>query len=270
MPITKAMTSMQRRRQGIPISAANDGDDNEGKDKSILGIIATSSFPPLKHTRLHTLIRFIIIITIASVVFVVGFTVHIHKLVPDNEKKTFSLLQTTACIYGQDVLDFAKDGSSYNCLKNKDTRSSNISRYYKYKAHNYKLPKTEILLLNQHIGNVIRICEGETQQSTATTATYHRRCVLPIGKETSNINSPMPIRTKHWMAHRQPSLFGGSSLVVYYSSHDSDAIGMLALNSTTGIWKNIQSDALEFEPDVCHSLHSPSIFVDEDEKRLYM
>ncbi len=223
------------------------------------------------------------------------------QLLADNKLKKKSSLQTSACIEGQDVLDFVKDGSSYNCLKNNDTRSSNSSHYYKYEGRHYELPKTDILLLDKPIGNVIRICEmhkttllakdehgvpelsttmamtnlstrlyqGEGENRQHVTATNYRRCVLPIGEKTSNINSPMPVHTKGWMADRQP-FFRGTSLIVYYSSHIDDAIAILALDSTTGLWKNIQRE-LEFEPpEVCWSLHSPSVFVDEDEKRFYM
>ena len=222
-------------------------------------------------------------------------------LLADNKLKKKSSLQTSACIEGQDVLDFVEDGSSYNCLKNNDTRSSNSSHYYKYEGRHYELPKTDILLLNKPIGNVIRICEmhnttllatdehgvpelsttmamtnlsmrlyqGEGENRQHVTATNYRRCVLPIGEKASNINSPMPVHTKGWMADRQP-FFRGTSLIVYYSSHIDDAIAIMALDSTTGLWKNIQTE-LEFEtPDVCWSLHSPSVLVDEDKKRFYM
>lgn len=166
----------------------------------------------------------------------------------------------------QDVLGFAKDGSSYKGLKCEDTSRSN-----KYESRHYILATTELLLLNQIIGNVTRICEGEYDKIGSDN--IHTRCVLPTGKnidtpQDQNINSPMPIRTKRWMNH--PSI-QGMSVILYYSSHTSDAISMLGLDSSKKMWKHVgNAFALEFEPKFCVSLHSPSIFVDEKKKRFYM
>ena len=173
------------------------------------------------------------------------------------------------------AVDFAKDGSWYKkCVLDYPSSVEDRTDVH-YGAHHYSLPKTHVLLLNQRIGYVTRICEGggitlDTNNKNDQNHDDDTRCVLPTGNEISNINSPMPIRTNaSWMTH---PAFQGTSVIVYYSSHNDDAIRTLVLDSsnTEWRWREVQNYTLKFRPKICRSLHSPSIFVDEDKERFYM
>ena len=165
----------------------------------------------------------------------------------------------------EDVLDFSKNGRHYECLKDQSAAKKSEDNY---EAHHHNLPKTDILLLNQRIGSVTRICEGDIiNDHNVNDENLLSHCVLPTGNTTNNINSPMPLRTKFWMKH--PS-FQGQSIILYYSSHTKNAIALLGLDSSTRTWKRLLDVSLSFQPSVCASYHSPSIFVDDQQKRFYM
>eukprot|EP00578_Thalassiosira_sp_NH16_P018493 CAMPEP_0181098404 /NCGR_PEP_ID=MMETSP1071-20121207/12108_1 /TAXON_ID=35127 /ORGANISM="Thalassiosira sp., Strain NH16" /LENGTH=721 /DNA_ID=CAMNT_0023180997 /DNA_START=727 /DNA_END=2892 /DNA_ORIENTATION=+ len=168
------------------------------------------------------------------------------------------------------LLDYAKDGSSYKCVSNEEAahNASNGNGEFLYGSLHDELPKTDIVLLNQRVGSITRMCEGGSSSMIDENATYSR-CVLPTGNATTNINSPMPIRTRKWMTSYE--LFRNTSMIVYYSTHVHRSLMVLALDANTRMWSKVNDDiALEFEPRICRSLHSPSIYVDEEKQMFYM
>lgn len=125
-----------------------------------------------------------------------------------------------------------------------------------------------IRLLDQNVGHIKRLCEGSSS------------CLLPTPKDQTDVNTPTPIHIRPWMIKQHPSLFEGKSVIMYYSSHTTNSIGLLTRDKKTQIWERIfphpqennvgTSVSLSFEPMVCGSIHSPSIWVDDKQERFFM
>ena len=129
-----------------------------------------------------------------------------------------------------------------------------------------------IRLLDQNVGHVKRLCEGS-------------KCLFPTpNNDQTNINTPTPLHVKTWMEKKNPSLFEGKSMIMYYSSHTTNSIGLMAKDKGTQRWERIfpqppqnnnvddgvANISLSFEPMICRSIHSPSIWVDDEQERFYM
>ena len=126
-----------------------------------------------------------------------------------------------------------------------------------------------INLLGKPIGTGHRIYNNESDQDTD--------CWITIQRDMENVNGPMPLRIRPWMAE----VYQASSTVVYVSSHTSFAskshgnlriIAAKAASSTNQFdteWKELNV-TLSFDSHPCKSLHSPSIVVDDQNQRLYM
>ena len=177
------------------------------------------------------------------------------------------------------ILNYSKDGSSYKCIMmaHESKEANNNETQFHDSVHD-RLPSKGILLLNQPIGSVTRICEvsaishnrgnkNEVDNGSRNKDIFLSQCVLPTGNETKNINSPMPVHTKQWM---RSQYFQDSSIIVYYSSHHDKSMSLLALDKSTKMWKKLTDVTLKFEPKICRTLHSPSILVDDREKMFYM
>lgn len=83
------------------------------------------------------------------------------------------------------------------------------------------------------------------------------------------MNTPMPIWIKPWMS-RGSRLFDGYSIAVYYSSHERNELSVLGFETSTGMWNTLKT-SLSFDTyKGCTSLHSPSIYASNSEKRFYM
>lgn len=153
--------------------------------------------------------------------------------------------------------DFRKKGELINQQKT-------ITHHQQQHHYGNYLPAQDIFLLNERIGNVTRICGG----NYAVDMNLFERCLLPTSKGQSNVNTPMPIWVKPWM--RKHRLFDGYSIAVYYSSHARNELGLLGFETSTGMWNTLDT-SLSFDTyKGCKSLHSPSIYVNNLEKRFYM
>mmetsp|Transcript_63699 Transcript_63699/g.74621 ORF Transcript_63699/g.74621 Transcript_63699/m.74621 type:complete len:707 (-) Transcript_63699:84-2204(-) len=128
-----------------------------------------------------------------------------------------------------------------------------------------------VTLLNREIGSITRLCRQ-----------YGKSCLLPTGSEketgignvndngsknTNNINSPMPIRGRSWITNNHDA-FQGYEILLYYSSRNTQSMGVLGMESKSR-WKRLDVN-LNFGVHPCQSLHSPSIFVNDEERKLYM
>ena len=128
-----------------------------------------------------------------------------------------------------------------------------------------------IRLLDQNVGHVKRLCESSD-------------CLFPTPNNQTNINAPTPLHVKAWMEKKNPSLFEGKSMIMYYSSHTTDSIGLMTKDKGTQRWERIfpqppqnnnvddgvANISLSFDPMICRSIHSPSIWVDDEQERFYM
>jgi len=198
-----------------------------------------------------------------------------------NTQSTATKMKKMFCKGEAEILELSRNGSYYS---NKCTNHSMVAdikddgETKHDNTHHYLLPKTDIILLNQRIGHVKRVCDVRFNENYDGDINQHLRryCLLPTiaattpveqQQSTHNVNSPMPIRVKPWMKH--PS-FRGQSIILYYSSHTKNSISVLGLDASTRQWNKLD-DALSFgNNNPCKSLHSPSVFVNDVEERFYM
>ena len=131
---------------------------------------------------------------------------------------------------------------------------------YSVSKESNSLPRYQMInLLNQQVGSIERLCEDNGMTNFS-----FKHCLLPL-HEKQNINSPMPINVRPWMESSNP-LFRGKSIILYYSSHVNDSIGLTSFP----IGNEYENNVLAFKPRLCKSLHSPSIVVNDTSKRFYM
>lgn len=138
------------------------------------------------------------------------------------------------------------------------------------------LPTQNIFLLNDRVGSVTRICNGCSIYGknelivNGDDEQLLEQCLLPT-EDQANVNSPMPIKVRPWLS----KAFHKFSMVLYYSSHTKNEMNVVGFDSSSGMWKRMANNvSVTFEDSgssgICKSLHSPSIYINESEERLYM
>jgi len=132
---------------------------------------------------------------------------------------------------------------------------------------------TEVVtLLGREIGAVSRICATKDKECLITPNNNNNNNThTKHDNDCPNMNGPMPIRPRPWM-HKELQQF---PVILYYSSHNDNVKGFVQLmgGGEGQPWKMIipnKNLELSFPETRCESLHSPSIFVEDDSRRLYM
>lgn len=126
-------------------------------------------------------------------------------------------------------------------------------------------------LMDKVIGTGRRICKHRPDQELSI---KQPDCLMTIhGHDSDNVNGPMPLRVRPWMA----KVYQTSSVLVYVSSHTSFNIRTIEakFESSTDQFivnslKEHNSAVLSFDSNPCKSLHSPAIAVDDQDQMLYM
>jgi len=139
-----------------------------------------------------------------------------------------------------------------------------------------------LTVLNHPVGHVSRICPRRRRQHDAPPANPAACWLVDPNVRSEyrscNNNGPMPVRTRSWM---HPDL-AKREMVVYYSSHGHRSGGhdiemIVSTDSETGTWvKPKGNDGAGIDLVVtgrkipCRELHSPSLFVDDENRIMYM
>ena len=130
---------------------------------------------------------------------------------------------------------------------------------------------TEVVtLLGREIGTVSRICATKDECLITPNHDQHNHNTTDDDDEDDcpNMNGPMPIRPRPWM-HKDLQPF---PLILYYSSHNNHVKGFVQLmgGAEGQPWQTIPNLELSFPDTRCNSLHSPSIFVEDDSTCIFM
>jgi hypothetical protein len=129
-----------------------------------------------------------------------------------------------------------------------------------------------IMLQHQQVGTVSRLCTASSCWLLEESDQWH----------TCNNNGPKAIPAQPWMIH--PELSSTTSnhknnkelVFLYYGSHNGDGtetIRALVSSSqdTNGYYGPFEHMNISVPPFThCESIHSPSLFVDNDKQKLYM
>lgn len=134
-----------------------------------------------------------------------------------------------------------------------------------------------VVLQGEIVGQTTKLCQ---QHSAASQASIREPRFCSIHGSTRSdvtsgtVNGPMPVRVRWWMSERLLS----KTHILYVASHKSarggvnNSLTLLATDkSAGGPWKPFLEAKVVFLGEIpCTTLHSPSVFFDDDARTTYM
>jgi len=147
--------------------------------------------------------------------------------------------------------------------------------------------ESPITVQGSKIGSISRICASSHLAEQKGPATHDAKnlenlmnsphqqhpCWISHDIQSTNVNGPMPIMVRDWMKHEA---WNSVSTLVFVSSHNKrrtniQVVGMSRNTSEGPTWKNLNVTLqLNAKQTPCKTLHSPSIFVDDEKQQLLM